>query len=48
VTVSHRSRDGGTSLDFGQNEKKQKRAAALDALKQRFGEQIIHKGVKKT
>jgi len=48
VTVSHLSRDGGTSLDFGQNEKKQKRAAALDALKQRFGEQIIHKGVKKT
>ena len=48
VTVSHLSRDGAAALDFGQNERKQKRAAALDALKQRFGEQIIHKGIKRT
>ncbi len=48
VMVSHLSREGTTSLGFNQDEKKQKRAAALDALKQRFGEQIIYKGTRRT
>lgn len=48
VTVSHLSREGTVSLNFNQDEKKQKRAAALDALKQRFGEQIIYKGTRRT
>lgn len=48
VTVSHLSREGTVSLNFDQDEKKQKRAAALDALKQRFGEQIIYKGTRRT
>lgn len=48
VTVSHLSREGTTSLNFDQDDKAQKRAAALDALKQRFGEQIIYKGTRRT
>ena len=48
VTVSHLSRGGAVSLGFDQDEKKQQRAAALDALKQRFGEQIIYKGTRRT
>ena len=44
VTVSKFVPAGELSLGFDRDEKKEKRNAALDALKNKFGEQIIKRG----
>lgn len=44
VTVSKLAPAGELSLGFVRDEKQQKRSAALDALKNRFGEHIIKRG----
>jgi DNA polymerase-4 len=48
VTVSHLTPAEDTGFDFsGETAKARKRSTVLDALKQRFGEDIIHKGSRK-
>ena len=44
VSVSHLTHGGSVSLDLDGSGRDRKRAQVLDALKQRFGEGIIHKG----
>lgn len=44
VTVGKLVPAGEVGLSFAEEDKKQKRSAALDALKNKFGEDIIHKG----
>lgn len=44
VSVSHLTHGGSVALDLDGSGRDRKRAQVLDALKQRFGEGIIHKG----
>ena len=44
VTVSKFATAGELVLDFAHDEKREKRNATLDALKNKFGEQIIKRG----
>ena len=44
VSVSHLTQGGSVALDLDGSGRERKRAQVLDALKQRFGEGIIHKG----